>query len=128
MNEELESAIYKWQPLNASLLCVFCFLFCFFPAAERTSPADKEVLLMSRSWWSGTKRPRTSESTGFTLGFDLSLRRAENERKPIHFSSVLLLCQSDFSVWFTSDIGLNAVFGKNCRAHVPVVVAAVSSG
>lgn len=49
------------------------------------------------------------------VGLDLCLRCAGNERRPIRFSSVRLLCQSDFSVWFTSDTGLNAVcvWGKS---------------
>lgn len=127
MNEELESAIYKWQPLNASLLRVFFFLFFFPPQSVQVLRTRRASSCQDRGGVGQRDQGLVSEH-GFTLGFDLSLHRAENERKPIHFSSVPLLCQSDFSVWFTPDIGLNAVFGKNCCARVPVVVVAVSSG
>lgn len=41
----------------------------------------------------------------FDIGVCFDLRK-------IHFSYVLLSCQSDLSVWFMSSIGLNTVLGK----------------
>lgn len=126
VNEELEKNEQLF--INDSRLSVCIFALFVFPLPQsvqvlrtrRASSCQDRGGVGQRD--QGLVSERIPVWYGRVFWFTFALC-GKKERKPIHFSCVLLSCQSDLSVWFMSSIGLNTALGKNCCACIRVGAA-----